>query len=37
MSTIPTKRTVFAIWLGWALIMLAYSVFVPARFQCAAP
>ena len=37
MSTIPTKRTVFAIWLGWAIIMLAYSVFVPARFSVVRP
>lgn len=37
MSTTPTKRTVFAIWLGWALIMLAYSVFVPARFAVRRP
>ena len=33
MSKTPTKRTVFAIWVGWMLIMLAYSVLVPARFK----
>jgi len=37
MSNIPTKRTVFAIWLGWALIMLAYSLLVPARFNVRRP
>jgi len=37
MSNIPTKRTVFAIWLGWALIMLAYSILVPARFSVRRP
>lgn len=37
MSNIPTKRTIFAIWLGWALIMLAYSVLVPARFSVRRP
>ena len=37
MATMPTKRTVFALWLGWAVILLAYNVFVPARFTLARP
>ncbi len=37
MSNTPTKRTVFIIWLGWAVIMLAYSLLVPARFTVRRP
>ncbi|NJN53695.1 MAG: hypothetical protein HC804_02415 [Anaerolineae bacterium] len=37
MSNVPSKRTVFIIWLGWAFIMLAYSVLVPARFTVQRP
>lgn len=37
MSNTPTKRTIFIIWLGWALIMLAYSALVPARFNVRRP
>jgi hypothetical protein len=27
------KRTIFAIWAGWAIIMLLYQVLVPARLE----
>ncbi|MBE2221603.1 MAG: hypothetical protein IAF02_08695 [Anaerolineae bacterium] len=37
MSKTPTKRTIFALWLGWAVIMLAYSALVPARFDVRRP
>ncbi len=32
-----TKRTIFFIWLGWVVIMLAYQVYVPARLELARP
>ncbi len=37
MSFTPTKRTVVMIWLGWAIIMLAYHLYVPARFTVLRP
>lgn len=37
MAKVPTKRTVVAIWLGWAVIMMAYSALVPARFSVVRP
>ncbi len=37
MANTPTKRTVFALWLGWAVILLTYNVFVPARFTLVRP
>ena len=37
MSNTPTKRTIFFIWLGWALLMVAYSYLVPARFNVRRP
>ena len=33
----PNHRTIFGIWLGWALIMLAYHVFLPARYTIQPP
>lgn len=36
--TAPTRtRTIFFIWLGWALVMLAFQAFVLARFDLARP
>lgn len=37
MSYTPTKRTIIALWLGWAVIMLVYHQFVPARYQVMRP
>ena len=31
------KRTLFLIWLGWAVIMLLYQVIIPARFRLLPP
>jgi hypothetical protein len=33
----PSRRTIVAIWLGWAVIMLAYQVWVPARLTVQRP
>ncbi len=33
----PTKRSIFFIWLGWAVVMLGYQVLVPARLELARP
>src|SRR4030042_4619779 len=33
----PSRRTVFFIWLGWVVIMLAYQALVPARFSLVRP
>lgn len=33
----PNHRTVFFIWLGWALIMLGYHILVPARLTIKPP
>ena len=33
----PSPRTIFAIWLGWAVILLAYQVLVPARLSLRPP
>ncbi|MFO7681578.1 MAG: hypothetical protein R6X34_16155, partial [Chloroflexota bacterium] len=33
----PTKKSVFFIWLGWVVIMVAYYIFVPARFSVRLP
>jgi hypothetical protein len=33
----PWVRTIFGIWLGWALIMIGYQVLVPARLDIARP
>ncbi len=32
-----SKRTVFLMWLGWAIVILAYFVWVPARFNVVRP
>lgn len=37
MSKTPTRRTIFYIWLGWAVIMLAYHVWAPARLTVQRP
>lgn len=37
MPDTPSKRTIILIWLGWAIIMLAYHIFVPARFTVQRP
>ena len=37
MRNLPTKRTIFVMWLGWAIVILAYFVFVPARFRVLRP
>ncbi len=37
MSNIPTKRTIVAIWLGWAIIMVLFHIFAPARFNVVRP
>lgn len=33
----PSRRTIILIWLGWAVIMLAYHAWVPARFRVVRP
>ena len=33
----PHHKTIFGIWLGWALVMLAYHNFLPARFTIQPP
>jgi hypothetical protein len=33
----PSRRTIFFIWLGWVVIMLAYQAFIQARFEVATP
>jgi hypothetical protein len=33
----PSRRTIFWIWLGWAVIMLVYHAWVPARFSVVRP
>lgn len=33
----PTRRTILFIWLGWALIMVAYQIYVPARLSLETP
>ena len=33
----PNHRIIFGIWLGWALIMLAYHIFLPARYTIQPP
>jgi hypothetical protein len=37
MNSTPTTRTAVTLWLGWAIIILAYFAFVPARFQVQRP
>ena len=37
MCEIVTKRTIFVIWTGWVIVMLAYQVLVPARLTLARP
>jgi hypothetical protein len=37
MSNRPSRRTIFLIWLGWAVIMLGYQVWVPARLSLQRP
>ena len=37
MADRPSKRTVVAIWLGWAVIMLAYQALIPARLDLQRP
>ncbi len=37
MTYSSTKGTVFFIWLGWVVIMLAYQALVPARFSLERP
>jgi hypothetical protein len=37
MSLKPHHKTIFGIWLGWALVMLAYHNFLPARFTIQPP
>lgn len=37
MLNTPTKRTIVAIWLGWAVIMVLFHMFAPARFNVARP
>ncbi|HBY08487.1 MAG TPA: hypothetical protein DEH22_12120 [Chloroflexi bacterium] len=33
----PTRRTILYIWLGWAFMMVAYQIYVPARLSLATP
>jgi hypothetical protein len=33
----PTRRTVFAIWLGWVIVLLVFFAIVPARFSVERP
>lgn len=37
MLTKPTKKTIFFIWLGWAVLMIGYQVLIPARFKVMRP
>lgn len=37
MSKTPTRRTIFYIWLGWAVIMLVYHAWAPARLTVQRP
>jgi hypothetical protein len=33
----PSHKTIFWIWFGWVIVMLAYQVWAPARLQVATP
>jgi len=35
--SVPSKRTILAIWVGWVIIMVGYFVLVPARFKVVRP